>query len=135
MTLPALEMPLISLGHDDLSILSTHCGANLFGSGAKFVVGQVRKHVFPQWQHHPVRFEHSEWARQHPDVEVGTTIAPAIEVDPGGVTQRQDPSLDFRDDPTEVRRHIWREVAEGVVVLSRLEPDCAAQTSADRWVQ
>jgi hypothetical protein len=65
-----------------------------------------------------VGFENSEWAREHPDVEVGTTIAPSIAVDPCDVAQRQDPSLDFCDDTSEVRGHVRRQVREGVDVLA-----------------
>ena len=62
----------------------------------------------------PERLEHPERARQEPDVEVGTAVAPPVEVHAGDVPEAEDRALDTPGDPTEVGRELRRQVGERV---------------------
>jgi hypothetical protein len=39
-------------------------------------------------------------------------------MDPCNIAEREDPSLDFGHDPTEVSGYLWRKVREGVDVYA-----------------
>src|SRR5215475_14029230 len=83
-------------------LTESHCRRDAARGLGELVVGDVRQHVLPQREHHPGSLDHPERARQEPDMEVGTAVAPTIEMHAGDVAERQNRALDTRRDDAEV---------------------------------
>ena len=68
-------------------------------------------------------------------MEVGPSVAPAVEVNAGDVAQGQDGAFHPRGDSAEVRRQLLGQVGERVDVHPAGQPHRARQAASNRWVQ
>jgi hypothetical protein len=68
-------------------------------------------------------------------VEVGTTVAPAVQVHPADVAERQDRALDPGRQRSERGGCVRRQVAERVDMLAARQPDSSRETALDWRMQ
>src|SRR5947207_3430050 len=105
------------------------------GTRLHAIVTKAAPDLVPNRQGHAGPLDHAEGPRKEPDVEVRAAVAPAVQVDPCDVAEREDRALDPCRHPTEVGLQLIRQVAEGVHMDAAGEPNGAGKASTDRRMQ
>src|SRR5262245_51929567 len=87
------------------AVIELHRGGDLATGLGDLVLGGGREHVLPRHEHRATHVEPAERTRHEPEVEVRTAVAPAVEVHPADVAERQDRALHATADGAERRGH------------------------------